>query len=322
MPLIRHSTHKAPRWLPNGHFQTIYPSVFRKVEGLGYERERISTPDNDFLNLDWSLVNDQSRLVIISHGLEGDSTRQYMLGMVKILNQHGFNCLAWNYRGCGGELNQQVRFYHSGATDDLSLVIAHARARGFDDLSLIGFSLGGNLTLRYLGEQGTQALGLVNKAVVFSVPLHLSSSSDKIGTWQDWIYEQRFNRTLKQKVRQKAARFPNDIDLRPLAHVRSLRDFDEHFTAKIHGFASAEDYYTRCSSLFVLPSIQIETLIVNAQNDPFLSAECYPYRLLEQHPTVWFEAPAQGGHCGFWPQRYEGFLWSEQRALEFLTKPA
>jgi uncharacterized protein len=318
MPLILQSSYEPPVWLPNGHFQTIYPSLFRKVSGVHYERERIATPDADFLNLDWSCVDQHRGLIILSHGLEGDSQRQYMTGMVKAFNQQGYDCLAWNFRGCGGELNQQVRFYHSGATDDLALVIAHAQARGFDQISLIGFSLGGNLTLKYLGEQGAQAKEVIRKAVVFSVPLHLSSGSTKLESWQDWIYTQRFNRSLKRKIREKAIRFPDQIDTQALSNVQTLRDFDNHYTSKLHGFADAEDYYARNSAVFFVPSVEVSTLVINAQNDPFLSAECYPYDLLERHPHVWFEAPKTGGHCGFWPRHYHGMLWSERRAVQFL----
>ncbi len=209
MPFIEHADYQAPFWLPEGHSQTIFPSIFRKVEGVHYVRERILTEDGDFLDLDLSECgfNDKAtsirnpkstieNLIILSHGLEGNSTRQYIMGMVKNFNAHGFDCLAWNFRSCSEEINQTKRFYHSGATDDLDIVVKHAISKGYQHIYLVGFSLGGNLTLKFLGEKGQNLYPEVQKAVVFSVPLHLSSASKTIG----WLYDQRFVRSLNKKV--------------------------------------------------------------------------------------------------------------------------
>jgi predicted alpha/beta-fold hydrolase len=185
--------------------------LFRKVDGISYQRVRLSTPDHDFLDLDWSKVNpnethSQRPLLILSHGLEGDSTRQYITGMVRLFNQHQFDCLAWNFRSCSGEINKQVRFYHSGATDDLDLVIKYA-AQKYKEIYLMGFSLGGNLTLKYLGENGENLRPEIKKAVTFSVPLHLSGSSSKMESWQDWVYTRRFNKTLTKKSKKRLFTF-------------------------------------------------------------------------------------------------------------------
>ncbi len=341
MPLVESSTYRPPFWLPNGHAQSIYPALFRKVPGVEYQRERLVLPDGDFLDLDWSrssmtsdqlpvtnekatkgesLVTDHWSLVILSHGLEGDSRRQYILGMVRLLNQHGFDCLAWNFRSCSGELNGTLRFYHSGATDDLESVVDHARAKGYRRISLVGFSLGGNLTLKYLGEQGKKAVGEIERAVVFSVPLHLSSGSTRMEGWEDRVYTARFNRSLKRKIAEKAARMPDKIDASHLKNVRTLRDFDNYYTSQLHGFKDAEDYYEQNSSIHFVDRIEVPTLIVNARNDPFLSPECYPFELIQPLPNVWLEAPPEGGHCGFLQAGYRGVLWSEERALSFLNE--
>lgn len=352
MPLVDHSDYRPPRWLRGAHAQTIYPALFRKVAGVAYRRERLTLPDGDFLDLDWSQGGfsiadfglggippggeplsieefhlNQSKLetrkselrplAILSHGLEGDSTRQYILGMVRLLNHHGFDCLAWNYRSCSGEINSTQRFYHSGATDDLHTVVEHARAKNYRQIFLIGFSLGGNLTLKYLGEQGGGAG--VERAVVFSVPLHLSSSSRRIDTGGSRVYSRRFNRSLKRKIAEKAARMPEYVSAANLKKVRTLRDFDDLYTSQLHGFRDAEDYYERNSSIHFVGRIAVPTLIVNAQNDPFLSAECFPFQKMAALEPVWFEAPNEGGHCGFYPADYDGTLWSERRALGFLT---
>lgn len=323
MPLLKNAEYQPPFWLPNGHFQTIYPALFRQVPTVPYQRVRLHTPDDDFLDLDWSKVqprqgNQPNHLVILSHGLEGDSSRQYITGMVRLFNANGYDCLAWNYRSCSGELNKQLRFYHSGATDDLDLVIRTATA-SYSHIYLIGFSLGGNLTLKYVGEKGENLSPKIKKAVTFSVPLHLSGSSSQMESWEDWIYTKRFNRSLLAKVKAKAVYFPENIAVENIKKVQTLRDFDNYYTSQLHGFKDAEDYYTHNSSLFYLENIQIPTLIINAQNDPFLSKECYPFDLAQKMPQVYLLAPKQGGHCGFWQHGYEGVLWSEYQALAWVA---
>ena len=324
MPLIAPSDYRPPAHLWNGHLQTIIPSLFRKVE-VPYVRERIETPDDDFLDLDWSFSGMKTgttrgeELTILSHGLEGDSRRQYLAGMVRHLTANGFDCLAWHYRSCSGEMNRQVRFYHLGETTDLQFVINYALQKGYQHINLMGFSAGGNITLKYLGERGTDLHPAIKKSVVFSVPLHLTSASRRLEAWDSQIYNKRFNRTLKRKVFQKAAIMPGVIHTEGLQKVRTLREFDNLFTSRLHGFHDAEDYYQQSSSLQYLDRIAIPTLIVNAKNDPFLSRECFPEELAQQLPNVWMEFPAQGGHCGFAPAgRNKEVYWSEERALRFL----
>jgi hypothetical protein len=306
--------------LPNGHLQTIYPALFRKVRNVEYQRERISTPDNDFLDLDWSCVN-ADQLVIVSHGMEGDSQRPYVKGMVLAFNKMGYDALAWNFRGCSGEINKTIRFYHSGATDDLDLVIQHAiRKRKYASIILVGFSLGGNLTLKYLGEQGVNLPGSVKKVITFSVPLDLYGSSLQIEKPVNYVYKMRFLRSLKNKVRTKAAMMPGMLDTKGMDTIRSIFAFDDHYTALLHGFTGAPDYYQKCSAIHFLKDIRIPTLIVNARNDSFLSKTCYPDKNLLQNKHLFFETPLHGGHCGFKPRvpyPYDCY-WSEHRALEFV----
>lgn len=320
MPVLENADYQAPLWLFNGHLQTIYPSLFRKVDGISYNRVRISTPDNDFLDIDMRASKKGERstsLVILSHGLEGSSGGQYIKGMVSLLNKEGFDCWAWNFRGCSGEPNKQLRFYHSGATDDLGLVVDKAKAL-YKNIYLIGFSLGGNLTLKYLGEQAENLCPEIKKAVTFSVPLHLAGSSNRLARWDDWVYTKRFNRNLAKKVRAKAPFFPKELDITKLDKIKTLRDFDEYYTSQLHGFNDALDYYTKSSSIHFIDKIAVPTLIINAKNDPFLSKECFPFEQAAKLEKVFFEAPATGGHCGFFPVKYEGVLWSEQRALAWL----
>jgi len=319
MPLIHSHDYKPPIWLFNGHLQTIVPSQFRKAVPLSYHRERVSTPDKDFLLLDWAGTA-SDKLAIISHGLEGDSQRPYMRGMARAFVQAGYRVLAWNFRGCGGEMNHTLRFYHSGATTDLDFIVHHALGQGhFKKVVLVGFSLGGNLTLKYFGERDHQHHAIINKAIVFSVPLDLHSSSLKIGKASNFIYSQRFLKNLKKKISEKELQMPEGLSTRHFSQIKSLKDFDDFYTAPLHGFKDAVDYYTQCSSLHYLNGIKIPTLIVNAKNDPFLSETCYPEKLLISHPNVYFLAPDEGGHVGFMPRGLgkDNMFWSEKTAVHF-----
>jgi hypothetical protein len=302
----------------NAHLETIYPALIRRVNLPDYYRERIQTPDNDFLDLDW-LLQPSRKLVIISHGLEGNSSRAYIKGMARALFSQGFDVLAWNYRGCSGEINRQLRFYHSGATDDLNTVLDHVlKSNQYDEINLIGFSLGGNLTLKYLGEQRIRS-PLLKRAVAFSTPLDLYTSCQEISKPSNWIYSKRFLVSLRKKVIEKS-NVIQGLDIRDLSKVKTLMEFDDYFTGPVHGFKNARDYYDKCSSLQFLRYIQLPVLIVNAWNDPFLSKACYPVDELKNHPTIHFETPDYGGHVGFTQFNKNGLYWSEQRALQFLTE--
>ena len=299
-----------PALLFNRHLETIYPSLLRKVAFRLPVRERIQTPDDDFLDLDW-YKQGSTRCVIISHGLEGNTQRSYILGMAKTFFQDGYDVLTWNFRGCSGEVNRQLRFYHSGATDDLHTVVSHA-SQEYELLFLVGFSLGGNLTLKYLGEELVPSA--VKKAVAISVPLNLHTSSIELTKSSNWIYAQRFLRSLSAKVRAKPG-LKNVLDVSKLDQIRTLMEFDDHFTGPLHGFRDAIDYYTRCSSIHFLSRINVPTLIINAKNDPFLSEDCYPDI---SSPPITLEFPDRGGHVGFARFGKNGLYWSEMRALSFI----
>lgn len=319
MPIIE-STYRAPRWLFNRHMETMFPYFFRKVKDVNYDRERIDTPDGDFLDLDW-VISGNDTLVIICHGLEGSTDRPYMRGMAKAVNLAGFDALAWNYRGCSGEPNRKLRGYHSGATDDLDWVIQHALATGrYRHVALVGFSLGANLILKYAGEDGHIASGAVKSLVAFSAPVNLASSCQAIMQGFNRLYELSFLSSLVPKIKHKATLLPGSINLDLVAKVKRLVDFDQFFTAPIHGFANARDYYVKCSSKQFLPSIKVPTLIVNAINDTFLGKECYPVAIAEKHPQIYLEMPNRGGHVAFTSFETEGLLWSEVRTVAFLTE--
>jgi uncharacterized protein len=313
MPILP-SKHKSPFYLFNGHIQTIVPSLFRQVDGVTYHRERLITPDDDFIDVDWSRVKSKS-LAILSHGLEGDSHRPYIMGMVKVLNERGVDALAWNYRSCSGEPNKLLRSYHLGASDDLDFVIRHALDTGrYESVYLIGFSAGGNISLKYLGEEPAQVPSEVKRASVFSVPIDLKSSAKRISK----IYTRRFLKTLGQKLEQKREMYPDSLDLSDYSLFWSFPEFDDKYTAPLHGFKNAEDYYKRVSSKQFLRNIQIPTLLVNAKNDPFLTRACFPVEEAQRNPYFYLEAPEDGGHVGFTEDFRNNIYYSEARAVRFL----
>lgn len=309
--------YSPPTLLFNPHLETIYPALLRKVNLIPYTRERIATPDNDFLDLDW-LRQGSIKLIIISHGLEGNTSRAYIRGMAKAFFNSGYDVLTWNYRGCSNEINRNLRFYHSGATDDLDVVIQHAnKINTYTEISLIGFSLGGNLTLKYLGEKGKQLPLELKKAVTFSVPMDLHSSCIKISSPSNWIYSKRFLHSLKDKIIQKS-KVRSELDSRGIESITTLMEFDDKFTAPIHGFKNAIDYYTRNSSIHFIKNIEIPTLIISAKNDPFLGKECFPDYDAIRNVNLKIEYPNFGGHVGFTLFNQNGLYWSELKALEFI----
>jgi hypothetical protein len=304
-----------PFFLFNAHLETIFPSLLRRVTVAPYVRERIETSDHDFLDLDW-LTNGSKKLVIISHGLEGNSLRPYVKGMAKAFFSAGYDVLAWNYRGCSQEMNRLLRFYHSGATEDLAAVVDHAICKKqYDWIGLIGFSLGGNLTLKYLGERKIDPV--IKKATVFSTPLHLDSSCEKISQPSNRIYAQRFLKSLKNKITVKSS-LMKGLDTHHLSRIKTIKEFDDVYTAPLHGFENAAVYYEKCSAIYYLSDISIPTLIVNTQNDPFLSKQCFPVDDLKAHAFVQLEIPERGGHVGFTLINKNGLYWSEQRALNWM----
>jgi len=308
----------SPLYLFNGHLQSIYPSLFRKVKEVSYERERIFTTDGDFLDLDWSSTNSPS-IAIVSHGLEGSSDSKYVKGVTRLLNQNGWDVLAWNFRSCSGELNWKLRSYHSGATEDLDFVVQHAfKRKPYQKVALIGFSLGGNLTLKYAGEQSSDLDPRIQKVIAVSAPCDLAASSAYISTGFSRVYEKRFLNTLVPKAIEKSRKFGYPIKENITKNLRTIWAFDDLFTAPIHGFRDASDYYRQCSANRFIPSIEVSTLILSAWNDPFLADECYPFALTQKHPYVTLDVTKEGGHVGFFDGNTKVY-WSEQRMLRFLA---
>lgn len=283
------------------------------------EKERLELVDGDFLDLEWKREEGE-RLVIFCHGLEADAGASYVQELAGVLSQRGWDILAWSYRGCSGEMNRLPRFYHSGATEDLAAVVAHAMvSHPAKKIDLVGFSLGGNLILKYLGEQAEQVSPRLGRAVTFSVPCDLACSAEALDTvFNREIYMRRFIKSLADKIRQKHAFFPKEMSLNALDDIRTFREFDNRYTAPIHGFVDAEDYWICSSSRTYLEKIRIPTLLVNAENDPFLGPGCYPRSEAAASSFFYLEVPREGGHVGF-PSRGGNGPWMAARALQFFS---
>ncbi|MBK9016932.1 MAG: alpha/beta fold hydrolase [Saprospiraceae bacterium] len=319
MPLIPHSTYRRSPLLLNGHFETIAPNVLRKVKGIDYERERITLPDGDFLDLDW-LDRGSRKLVVLTHGLEGDSSRTYVLGMARIFHQNGWDVLAWNCRSCSGEINRAQRMYHHGDIEDIGQVMDHALHRkNYETVVMSGFSMGANITMKYLGVHGKNVPEPVRAAVVFSAPTDLRAGAEILDHASNIIYRKRFLFYLKQKMVLKNGQYPGVIDLENFKKIKVWRDFDEYFSAPLNSFRDAADFYEKASAKNFMAGIATPTLLVQALNDPILPPSCYPKDLCQKHPHLHLEMPDHGGHVGFWKPGKE-FAWSEERALDFVKQ--
>lgn len=302
-----------------GHLTTILPSLFRKVSYQEPRIETIATPDNDFLELDWYDSDKSEDLVIISHGLEGNTRRAYIRGMTRHLHQDGYHVLAWNYRSCGTKINNALRFYHSGDTEDIGTIIDHCiRLQKYRSIVLVGFSMGGNVSLKYLGERSKNLDPIVRGCVAISAPIDLVGSSRILGQWQNKIYMKRFIRSLHKKVLAKSKHYPDQLSAEGYSQVKNFEDFDNRYTAPIHHFRDALDYWTKSSSLPYLEKIEVPTLILNALDDSFLSASCYPYDLAQSSKNIFLETPRSGGHVGFFS--LDETYYTERRTLEFIKK--
>ncbi|MDX1277942.1 alpha/beta fold hydrolase [Oceanihabitans sediminis] len=318
MPVIQ-STYKAPYFFRNGFVTTVYSGLIRKVSGLDQKRERITLSDGDFLDLDWSYSEEKSKkLIIILHGLEGNAQRHYITGTAKYFNQNGIDAVSMNFRGCSGEDNLTFRSYHSGDTDDLKEVIQHIlQTKSYTEIYLKGFSLGGNVTLKYLGET-TDIPEQIKYGIAVSVPCYLAGSAKELHRLKNKAFHDKFKSNLKSKLLLKSQKYQGKIKESDIQAIKTLYDFDNLYTSKAHGFKDAYDYYEQSSSLQYLPNIKTPTLLINALNDSFLSADCYPVKEAKNNENLFLEMPQHGGHVGFIDKGK--FYYNEKRALDFIQQ--
>jgi hypothetical protein len=317
MPHI-HSTYKPSFLFKSAHINTVYKTLFFD-NTIQYSRKRISTPDNDFLDIDFSSVNSET-IVIIAHGLEGSSKSKYVVSLAKHLNSQFIDVAALNFRGCSGEDNTYAYSYNSGKTDDLHTVINYILNNyNYKNICLVGYSMGGNITLKYLGESN-EIPTQIKCAVTISVPTDLEGSSIALSHWQNKIYMLRFLRSLIKKSLQKQQKHPEAmLEAAAIKNAKNFTDFDNAVTAPLFGFKNAQDYWTKCSSKPFLPAIKTPTLLINALDDTFLSKSCFPFEAAHQNKNLHLETPKYGGHVGFNTNiaKYDT-LWSEHRVSNFI----
>jgi len=316
MPLV--SSNYSPSFLfKNGFFSTVYSGLYRKVKDVSQTRERITLNDGDFIDLDWSYASKPtSKLIIVLHGLEGDAQRPYMLGTAKIFNQNDVDAVCVNFRGCSGEENLKYHSYHSGETNDLKEIIDNILAsKSYDEIYLKGFSLGGNVVLKYLGE-GNDIPNQVKAGIAVSVPCFLYGSMLQLHMFKNVLYHDRFKKHLMGKLKVKHKLFPEEISKSEIKSIKTLKDFDDVYTSKANGFIDALDYYAKSSSLQFLQSINRPTLIINSLNDSFLSKECFPFDVAKTNKNLFLETPKYGGHVGMYAKN--GVYYNEMRALQFI----
>lgn len=304
--------YRAPAWLPGGNLQTIWPALFaRRGDGPRpeYRRERWTTPDGDFIDLDWlagdTAPSPTATLLVLFHGLEGSSRSHYAEAFADVARRHGLAFVVPHFRGCSGELNQGPRAYHSGDHEEVHWILQRLRERFPGRVLAVGVSLGGNALMRWAGERGAEASRLCDAVASVCSPLDLAAGGRAIGSgFNRLVYTTMFMRTMRPKALRKLAQHPGLFDREAMLAARDLYEFDNIFTAPLHGFRDTEDYWARASAKPVLASIRIPALALNASNDPFVPAASLPVPgEIGDHVTLW--QPAQGGHVGFpagrWP---------------------
>ena len=306
-------------WCRNPHLQTLWPVLFRRRLRPKLRRERLELPDGDFIDLDWTL-NETGPIVILLHGLEGGSRSHYARSMLSVLPRHGLRAVLMHFRGCSGEPNRLARAYHSGDTGDFDFLVASLRDREPGvALAAIGYSLGGNVLLKWLGERGAQAPLRVAAAV--SVPFLLHESVTRMGRGFSRLYQWHLLKSLKQNVRRKSGKHAVPVALTELEKMSNFFAFDDRITAPLHGFQGAMHYYTTASCRQYLNRIRIPTLIVHAKDDPFMQDSIVPPPA-ELSPAIDFRLHRHGGHVGFvggmlpWRPRY----WLDERLPVWLAR--
>jgi predicted alpha/beta-fold hydrolase len=313
MPVVS-SSFTTVGWLQNGHLQTLLAPCRHVRHSRFWCPEVLELPDGDFLLLEW-LTCGAGRLAVLGHGMEGSSRSVYVRGLGQHLSQAGWDVLAWNLRGCGGVENRLPGWYHAGQTEDLHAVLRRA-GEGYREVVVVGFSLGGNLLLKYLGEGDVHPA--VRAAVAVSAPLDLEASARVLdGRFSNRLYLKNFLRSFEARIARKRALFPEKFRGRP-SSLGSIREFDAAYTAPLNGFADVTAYWQACSASRFLSGIRIPALILNARDDPFLSSESFPEEEAVRSDFFWLETPRHGGHVAFLDLADGLRPWWEGRVRAFL----
>lgn len=303
--------YHAPLWLPGGHLQTIWPALYaRRAHGPlpKFERERWDTPDGDFVDVDRLPCPGSSTLLVLFHGLEGSTQSHYAQAFGDFAQRQGLAYAVPHFRGCSGELNRAPRAYHSGDWEEIDWILRRFRAQHAGRIVAVGISLGGNALLRWAGELEDEASRVVDAVAAVCSPLDLAAGGHAIGRgFNRQVYTRMFLKTMKPKALAKWAQHPGLFDRQALLRARDLYEFDNLFTAPLHGFRNTDDYWARASAKPHLARIRIPALALNARNDPFVPAHSLPNRKeAGRHVTLW--QPRHGGHVGFPDGRWPGHV--------------
>ena len=294
--------YRAPWWLPGGHAQTIWAARFSRRhagESPRFSRERWTTPDQDFIDVDVQADAPGAAWLVVFHGLEGSSDSQYIQSFAATARAAGLNFAAPHFRGCSGELNLAPRAYHSGDYIEVGWILERLRERTHMPLLVAGVSLGGNALLRWTQESGDAAARVATAVAAICAPIDLAAGGHALSRGVNrQVYTRMFLASMKPRALAKLAQHPGLFDRDRLLGARDLYDFDNVFTAPLHGFSNTEDYWSRASAKPHLGRIRIPALLLNSRNDPFVPAACLPVRS-EVGPRVMLWQPAQGGHVGF-----------------------
>ncbi|WP_308417130.1 YheT family hydrolase [Chitinibacter tainanensis] len=315
-------SYQPARWLPGGHAQTIYPAVLLWQRALSYRREHWITPDLDAIGVDWTAGRAGTPLIVLFHGLEGGSRSHYAVSLFQQAYQQGWRGVVPHFRTCGNVPNRLPRSYHAGDSAEIDWVLRRLKKEHpGTPIFAVGYSLGGNALLKWLGEQGSRAGEFIHAAAAVSAPMDLTAAGVALDDGLNrHIYTRNFLRTMRKKAQYKLKLTENPfIDWRQVKGVKTLREFDDLVTAPLHGFFGVDEYWAQASSKPLLPNIAIPTLIINALNDPFIPAQSLPTaQQVSEH--VQLLQPRDGGHVGFLSGPPPGRLqWLPSTLLKFFT---
>lgn len=317
MPYFKHSAYKSPSLYKNGHLSTIYSGGIKSTTAPNYQREKLELSDGDFIFIDYYLKNTK-KAIILCHGLAGSSQSSYINTSSNYFLQHHYSVFAWNNRSCGGAINRLPQLYHHASVNDLEAVVQAVLKKGFEEIYLLGFSLGGAQIMNYFGRKKIDPRLKAGAAI--STPINLKSSAQAIEKGMSRIYADRFIKKIRQKIVAKAQIFPKILPVKSARKINSFEELARQFIVPVHGFDNLEDYYEKASPSYSMKAITTPVLVLNAQRDPIIG-ESYPVAFAKNHDFVYLETPKYGGHCGF-PLVKTQFSYAEIRSLAFFEKQA
>ena len=312
--------YRTPSWLQGSHLQTIFPFLFLSPKVIDYDRQTVITPDGDFLHIDWVNRNTTAPLVVVLHGLEGSSNSHYSKALMKYVKVLGWSGCVVHFRGCSGIPNRLPRAYHSGDSDDLEWLIAFLGDLNYEQIFVAGYSLGGNVLLNWLGKAEYKNNNSITAATSISAPYDLVIAGNRLSTGINKTYGSHFLRTLKTKAIRKIKDHNLSIEIQSIRECTTLKQFDNYFTAPMHGYTDVNDYWSRASSEPFLSSIKTPTMIIHAENDPFLPGNKLK-TLTQNNGNIMLNLTTQGGHVGYTSDPFPGHIdWLPKQITKYFKE--